>query len=806
MMVYSNVTGISLPFLLWICLIMQLSFGRYVVNQNVNIWCTNNQFTKLVSCSVIIGRENFTVSHSTLDRPTETSRAIHQFLCVTYDDTCSFIIRHQLESLFSKIIGDEVRQYWFVHSIFAQRSFENYMMQKFVHKAAITYHNNRFVDYATENLDAKSIKSSPLSFSVIISAHFCPSAGVPDCEEILDFRSSYHNWLQQMKEELEEELPGYGTAAVIYGSKHLEDKEDKRKFYQQCQEIRQTFSYTIPIECVILSEDVFSVEHGHDYREPLAKLAYEKFNSDFYVLAQVNILHLRGWLQITTYPLLNKGLYNGFGIVLKGCPWRQYLPENLFYESAWHEFPAYPVLQRGHFEVFGSMKIFLPYVPLSINNYLLFDIYETFQSVFCNEQYTVSISSLTFSAEFLAIADIYVLHVEHVRRYAKRKLEQMKYGLAPLLLNDSVDIAYSPRDALYPLYCNAKHNCPAGESIIQARSYNLSVAKVQTTIRREVYCAAASHSPRGKVLCSSSKTKSSQQEEMVKFIRKYPTSVYRNENAKVAVITAIIGNYEATAKRFARQTIATDFICFTDRDDIRAPGWIVETAPYHLMALEQEYANNWTNFRNAYTANQHPFNSAKYYKQQFHHIPLLQQYDVIIWIDGTIEINDENMTAKMLTLFATKAKDASMIVFEHIRDADLKMEVSMSMPMPRYTNSTYLGHEQPVQDIAAQYYDYVSQGFTLQYWNQVRKEMKIQDRKQYGLWCTCFVAWNMKRPEAKTFLDAWAMENRRHTTQDQVSFPFIVQKERIHPYSLPDDTIFGSFDANSMFIKGYHGW
>lgn len=94
------------------------------------------------------------------------------------------------------------------------------------------------------------------------------------------------------------------------------------------------------------------------------------------------------------------------------------------------------------------------------------------------------------------------------------------------------------------------------------------------------------------------------------------------------------------------------------------------------------------------------------------------------------------------------------------------------------------------------------------YWDELRAEegSSIQERVEYGLWCTCFVAWNMKRqPQTKTFLDAWAMENRRHTTQDQVSFPFVVQKLGNHPYSLPDDTIFGNFDWNSMFVKGYHG-
>ena len=51
--------------------------------------------------------------------------------------------------------------------------------------------------------------------------------------------------------------------------------------------------------------------------------------------------------------------------------------------------------------------------------------------------------------------------------------------------------------------------------------------------------------------------------------------------AKIVFITAIYGNYEKTVKRFVRQTIPTDFICFTDNPKIRANGWIVDTIPYH---------------------------------------------------------------------------------------------------------------------------------------------------------------------------------------------------------------------------------
>jgi hypothetical protein len=34
--------------------------------------------------------------------------------------------------------------------------------------------------------------------------------------------------------------------------------------------------------------------------------------------------------------------------------------------------------------------------------------------------------------------------------------------------------------------------------------------------------------------------------------------------AKICFITAVFGNYELSCKKFVKQTIDTDFICFTD--------------------------------------------------------------------------------------------------------------------------------------------------------------------------------------------------------------------------------------------------
>ena len=64
---------------------------------------------------------------------------------------------------------------------------------------------------------------------------------------------------------------------------------------------------------------------------------------------------------------------------------------------------------------------------------------------------------------------------------------------------------------------------------------------------------------------------------------------------KIAYITAIYGNYELTCKPFIKQTIESDFICFTDNPNIPSNGWIIDNNPYHYThpsKLDNSIYNN----------------------------------------------------------------------------------------------------------------------------------------------------------------------------------------------------------------------
>ena len=117
---------------------------------------------------------------------------------------------------------------------------------------------------------------------------------------------------------------------------------------------------------------------------------------------------------------------------------------------------------------------------------------------------------------------------------------------------------------------------------------------------------------------------------------------------RIAFITAIIGPYEASTKKYAKQSIPCDFICFTNNLNIKNNGWIIDNTPYHLTRKSKVDTGKYTN---SLSNNKHTFNIAKYFKQNFYNIPRLQQYDIIIWLDGTIQITNKDTALYILKLF-----------------------------------------------------------------------------------------------------------------------------------------------------------
>tara|TARA_A100001388_G_C28738840_1_gene485714 strand:- start:84 stop:890 length:807 start_codon:yes stop_codon:yes gene_type:complete len=265
---------------------------------------------------------------------------------------------------------------------------------------------------------------------------------------------------------------------------------------------------------------------------------------------------------------------------------------------------------------------------------------------------------------------------------------------------------------------------------------------------------------------------------------------------QVCFITAIYGNYESSCKSFVEQTVKTDFICFTDNKDIISNGWTIDTTPYH--STNQSSLDDGT-FVNSLCNNKHSFNIAKYYKQAFCNIPRLQKYDVIVWLDGTIEIIYDKTSEYLLN----KINKEKIIGWNHeVRYGMLGDEVKVSSCIDRYNSTFWNNQPQPIQDVESQYKFYLEDGYTDNYFKDLNSHTV-----HMGVWITCFVAFSWKDEEVKKFLDLWYLQTLKYSTQDQVSFSYVCQKLNLVPLTLPYQEIHGNNPHyDTMFYKKHgHG-
>jgi hypothetical protein len=264
---------------------------------------------------------------------------------------------------------------------------------------------------------------------------------------------------------------------------------------------------------------------------------------------------------------------------------------------------------------------------------------------------------------------------------------------------------------------------------------------------------------------------------------------------KVCFITAIYANYESSCKKFVEQTIPTDFICFTDNPDITSNGWIIDTTPYHIINKSNLDNDSYTN---SLSNNKHTFNIAKYYKQAFQNIPRLQEYDIIVWLDGTIEIIYDKVSEYLIkNIYKYK-----VIGWHHERRYGILEDEVKASHFERYTSTFWNGQEQPYQDIDKQYNDYIKDGYTDAYYKNINSYTP-----HLGVWLTCFVAFLNKDEQVKKILDFWYLQTLKYTTQDQIAFPYVFQKLNKIPYTLPDNEISGYYAhyQTMFYIKHNHG-
>lgn len=580
-------------------------------------------------------------------------------------------------------------------------------------------------------------------------------------------------------------------------------------------------SGTITVQCVF-----FESKGQMDVRELAARFAYETWNTDFYLLADTRFPWASpGWtcrlLWRTSWKSLMGISVAAFPVVLYG----------------WHpianvpmQHPLSPLLSRSFFAMFaperlmegrrrddGYVNVFFLHSASSMwNNLLLHDVLNTFGSVAFLEDDDMALGAPRGKGEESLLREIALYPSDSgrlvltARQHIWRWFNSAVFTNNPIVWRAAANDSIGPDDKLYH-YCRLTNTCP--EINLTDEREQLLFWRDTLHLPRPFICSFATVHARlwgwlsidTSTLCRDDEAAESQMGIDRTFSTYYPNELYEQPGARVAVITAVFGDYELTGKPFPRQKIPTDFLLFSDRppENITAPGWIIVNTPYHVLQFQEELGQaDVRELHNALHRHTHPFNIAKFYKQSFHKIPMLRKYDVVIWIDGTVVITDASMSQRMVHLLTDAAAPKAMAVFEHHRQGQLEREVNASLvgiAASKYRSDFWGGYTALMQDLIGQYDNYLKEGY---------RNPHHAERAEYGLWCTCFVAWNMRHERTASILDMWYRHNLEYTTQDQVSFPVVLLRLNVTPLSLPDGRvdIYGTFTANSMFFKYFHGF
>lgn len=588
-------------------------------------------------------------------------------------------------------------------------------------------------------------------------------------------------------------------------------------------------SSVIYLECISIllphSDTADSINFSSfDIRELAAEYAYSQYHTDYYFFPNPeqskDVVQHHGWLRRLFPLVLDQVLYRHYGVAFLESAVR---PVKNNTGGMIRQFIS-PFLSREHFNIFFSPSLdksnrLTSYLdPVWKNDLLLYNIYSAFSSANVLFSWKADSMSGIISLE----DEEFVLRANSVREHLRLWLNSNVYNRSPIApdfatlfsfqqaakednmkffwQSPAFPIPFSFIHTMNPVFKNTLWKSLGIADVASSPVVIAALFAVEKRVNLTVSVDFSVSLPRAHALPTVS-TESYQINNRIKTA------------SKVAVITAIFGNYESTGKWAARQSEATDFFIFTDREDLLAPGWMIVTTPYHLLAFEDELGDEeLQSHRNSLHNHPHPFNIAKFYKMQFHRIDLLEQYEMVIWVDGTVSITDRDMSRKMLDIVARDAARVEtppvMTVFEHYRFGSIQDEVDAANIVPKYNVTEWLGYPTvpQIQGMHEQLAKYEAMSFRRDHWGELTSFAR--NREQYGLWCTCFIAWDMTRPKQVTsFLNHWYVENRRHSTEDQVSFPFVAQALQLYPHSLPDEdvAVYGGHDVNSLFVKWDHG-
>jgi hypothetical protein len=227
------------------------------------------------------------------------------------------------------------------------------------------------------------------------------------------------------------------------------------------------------------------------------------------------------------------------------------------------------------------------------------------------------------------------------------------------------------------------------------------------------------------------------------------------ELPKVACITSIFGDYDELQEQSHIDGSNVDWFCFSDKN-IKSKRWKVITTPYHLkddVSGKNSIQSNLQNLPKLCMM------SAKYYKIKSHHIPLLQSYDYIVWIDARIAITEHFIPF----VFDMMTSGKKLIHYKHSVRKTVKDEVSESNNQPRYVE----------QNVNEQYERYLHNGFP----------------DQSGLFENGMFIRTIRDKKINNLFDVWWKHNVNYSFQDQISYPYVLWESNLYPDYIITDTV-----------------
>lgn len=204
-------------------------------------------------------------------------------------------------------------------------------------------------------------------------------------------------------------------------------------------------------------------------------------------------------------------------------------------------------------------------------------------------------------------------------------------------------------------------------------------------------------------------------------------------NHKIALITAIFGDLD-DLNPVPEQSVPVDKFCFTNNPNIHAGefrGWNVIHPDYPRYDLKNRI-------------------KAKYFRTLSHTIKELQPYDIVIWIDGSIDI----INPKFVAFMTQDVIKSWLVCFKHsVRDC-IYEEARVSKEGHKYAG-------EPIDEQIAQY---ASENYPT-----------CNGLIETG----CFA--KVINPETNKIMEQWWLENIKYSYQDQISLPYVLWKNYYNP-------------------------